>query len=290
MSTSPPLLAAPTFVTVRGKRYAQYDGGGSGEVVLLLHGWPDDATIWRHQFVSLGEVGYRPVALDWIGHGSSEKIKDVSCYTRRELGLDLVELIDRLGGRVHLVAHDYGAVVAWQFASDFPDRLVSFQALSIGHPAAILRYPSLSGFLKNWFLIYNALPFAVAGYRAFDAAFFRWAMRHHPDRDHVVARFMEELDPFYIRVWERANPLSDFISQYQFAPWSGIPKVAVPTQGLWGTRDEYATRIQMEKSARLINGDWNFTALPDLGHWSMLQDPARVTEQLLAWTEAYPTR
>ncbi|HEY8412462.1 MAG TPA: alpha/beta fold hydrolase, partial [Pyrinomonadaceae bacterium] len=45
---------------------------GRGPDVLLVHGFPDDHTVWRNQIPALVDAGYRVIALDTRGCGESE--------------------------------------------------------------------------------------------------------------------------------------------------------------------------------------------------------------------------
>ncbi|MFP4439559.1 MAG: alpha/beta fold hydrolase [Chloroflexaceae bacterium] len=269
---------------IRGHTYRGFDAGDGHETILFLHGWPDNQSVFRHQYDHFRRKGYRVVRFDWIGHGASDKPSALAHYTIEALANDLAELIARRAlGPVHCVAHDYGAVVAWHFVTHYASLLRSYSALSIGHPAAVLRHLSLTGLIKNWFLLFNPLPWAIPLYRMHRGAFFRWAMHQHPDRDHVVQTFLTEPNPFYIQVWEQANPLGSLIRTYGLKRLRQIPRVRVPTLGLWGARDAYAVRGQMEHSQHLVAAPWRFVPLEKLGHWLQLEAPTVVNAHLEAW-------
>ena len=57
------------LVEVNGARYYVRDSGGEKDSVLLIHGWPDDGNIWRHQVSALLEAGYRVICPDLLGYG-----------------------------------------------------------------------------------------------------------------------------------------------------------------------------------------------------------------------------
>lgn len=271
-------------VSVEGARYAGYDSGGPGPAVLFLHGWPDESSVWRHQYRAAVDAGFRALAVDWIGHGRSERLRDPKRYEVARLSRDLAAVLDaREIETVHCVAHDWGAVAAWQFVTLYPARVLSYCALSIGHTAAIIRTPSLVNLLKSWFLIYNALPFAVPLYKAARGRFFRLAMAQHPDRARVVARFMADPDPYYIQAWELGNPLGPHIRSLLFKPAAVVTPIQVPTLGLWGSRDAYAGEAPMRRSGDYVKGTYRFVCLEQLGHWPQLEDPDRVNAVLLEW-------
>ena len=110
---------------------------GEGPEVLLVHGFPDDHTVWRNQIPALVDAGYRVIALDTRDCGESEVKPREDDYTIDKLVADLVALLDALGiAKVRLVGHDWGALQAWCFAMEHPERLDRLIAMSVGHPAA----------------------------------------------------------------------------------------------------------------------------------------------------------
>src|ERR1700761_237963 len=47
-----------------------YEDTGKGPVVVLLHGFAEDSTVWKHQVAHLA-AHYRVIAPDWPGSGLS---------------------------------------------------------------------------------------------------------------------------------------------------------------------------------------------------------------------------
>jgi pimeloyl-ACP methyl ester carboxylesterase len=95
---------------------------GRGKPVLFLHGW---AGSWRYWVPTMQAVsyGYRAYALDLWGFGDTEKARD---FYSLEHQAELVEdFLRELGviGKVAIVAHGLGALVAVQFALNNPKRV-----------------------------------------------------------------------------------------------------------------------------------------------------------------------
>ena len=110
---------------------------GEGPDVLLVHGFPDDHTVWRHQIPALVAAGYRVIVPDTRGCGDSAIPERTSDYKIEKLVADLVGVLDALGIRkVRLVGHDWGAVQAWHLALWHPERVERYIAMSVGHPRA----------------------------------------------------------------------------------------------------------------------------------------------------------
>ena len=70
------------------------DTGGDGRPVVLIHGWPLSGASWSEQIPALQEAGYRVVAYDRRGFGSSDK--PTSGYGYDDLAEDLKGLIETL--------------------------------------------------------------------------------------------------------------------------------------------------------------------------------------------------
>lgn len=119
------------YATVRGVRL-HYAEAGTGDPVLLQHGWPQHWWLWRHLIPAVAER-YRVIAPDLRGHGWSSKPK--GDYRKDELMRDVIALLDHLGiERVRYVGHDWGAYVGMLASLRHPDRIEKFACLSIPHP------------------------------------------------------------------------------------------------------------------------------------------------------------
>lgn len=105
---------------------------GEGQLVLLLHGFPESWYSWRHQLPALAAAGYHAVAPDMRGYGKSDKPQDISAYNQVEVVNDIIGLIPALGYETAIVfGHDWGAPTAWSTALHHPDRVTAVGALSV---------------------------------------------------------------------------------------------------------------------------------------------------------------
>ena len=119
---------------------ARMAGPDDGEVVLLLHGFPQTSHEWRHQLRGLGEAGYRAVAPDQRGYSPGARPEAIKDYEIPRLVEDIVGIADAVGAdRFHLVGHDWGAIVAWAVAVDAPDRVITVNPVSVPHLDAFAR-------------------------------------------------------------------------------------------------------------------------------------------------------
>ncbi|WP_206169914.1 alpha/beta hydrolase [Sphingorhabdus sp. YGSMI21] len=104
------------FADVHGVRL-HYVEMGEGPLVILVHGFPELWYSWRHQLPTIAKQGFRVVAIDQRGYGSSSKFGQTDQYRLRCMVDDLVGLIEVLGETsATLIGHDWGAAVAWTAA------------------------------------------------------------------------------------------------------------------------------------------------------------------------------
>jgi pimeloyl-ACP methyl ester carboxylesterase len=132
---------------------------GDGPLVLLCHGWPELSYSWRHQIEALAAAGFRDAAPDMRGFGQSSAPPDISAYSIFDSVGDMVALVAALGAsKAAIVAHDWGAPVAWHAALFRPDLFSAAAGLSVpppvrgrGRPLDTLRANGVSDFYWQYF-------------------------------------------------------------------------------------------------------------------------------------------
>ena len=104
----------------------RYVEQGTGDPVVLVHGFTNTAEIWSASGIMQDlSRNYRVIAFDMRGHGKSDKPHDPAKYGR-EMGLDVVRLLDHLGiRRAHVVGYSLGGHVTSQLMTLRPDRFLS---------------------------------------------------------------------------------------------------------------------------------------------------------------------
>ena len=150
-------------VRANGLRFAAYEqGDAKAPLVLCLHGFPDHARSFRHQFEPLVAAGYRVVAPYMRGYAPTERPADAN-YQTAALGRDVVGLIDALGAeRAVVFGHDWGAIAAYSAALLAPQRLSKLVVATVPYGIAfITRFLSDYEQLKrSWYIYFFQSPIA----------------------------------------------------------------------------------------------------------------------------------
>ncbi|MBI5516911.1 MAG: alpha/beta hydrolase [Deltaproteobacteria bacterium] len=129
-------MSASRFVVANGLQH-HLRVWGEGEPVLLLHGYLDLAASFERVGLGLAAAGWQVLALDFRGHGETDRAPEGSYYHFPDYLADVVGVLDALGvPAVRVVAHSMGGSVATMLAGAFPERVTALALLEgIGPPA-----------------------------------------------------------------------------------------------------------------------------------------------------------
>jgi pimeloyl-ACP methyl ester carboxylesterase len=258
-------------------------GPDDGEVVVLLHGWPQDRSAWREVTDHLTAEGLRVLAPDQRGYSPGARPSGTAAYRMSQLVGDVLALVDASGHlRVHLVGHDWGGAVAWAFAERHPDRLSSLTVVSTPHHRAMawaLRHGDQAR--KSWYMLAFQLPLlpeAVLRRRLPEVL--RRSGLPEQDVTRYVARFREPGAAGGGLAWYRAlrpRP-SSFLRRRPARP--APSPISVPTTYLWGWRDPALGRAAAERTGQCVGADYRFVEV-DAGHWLPETHAAEVAAAVL---------
>ncbi len=151
-----PTVVGVTHRTVQvGDLAVHVAEAGSGEPLVLLHGWPQHWYCW-HRVVPLLADRYRLVMPDLRGHGWTDA--PAGGYDKEQLATDLLGLLDALElPRVGLVGHDWGGWTGFLACLRAPERFRGFLALGIVPP---FQRPTVGKALQGWRMTYQ-VPLAT---------------------------------------------------------------------------------------------------------------------------------
>ncbi|NLG23677.1 MAG: alpha/beta fold hydrolase [Actinomycetales bacterium] len=255
-------------------------GPADGEVVVLLHGFPQDATTWGRVAPLLHRAGLRTLAPHQRGYSPGARPRRVSAYSLRELVDDVVAVVDGAGAdRVHLVGHDWGGGVAWAVAQRHPDRVASLVVLSTPHPAALLWAIRHAGQLRHsWYMLVFQLPIlpeVLLGRLLRSGALERWGVPAVDSRRYAARLGCAAA---------LRGPLNWYRAAFRQSLRRGIPgdaTVTVPTTYVWGAQDPFLGRVAAERTGRHVTGDYRFLEA-DADHWLPEREPELVAREILA--------
>ncbi|MBN1584106.1 MAG: alpha/beta hydrolase [Anaerolineae bacterium] len=287
---APGIGAKSVFLKTGDNRFhAIVAGPEGGPLVVLLHGFPEHWYSWRSQIPVLAKAGYRIVAPDQRGYNRSDKPTGVQAYRGDKLTADVMGIIHILGyDQAVIVGHDWGGVVAWRFAMDYPQAIKRLIVMNAPHPQAYQR-EIRAGWRqrrKSWYVLFFQLPLVPEALMRLSPLktaqfFFRGtAVRTaaFSDRDlGVMAVALAQPGAMTATInWYRAamrhpspNPVRD---------------IDVPTLLIWGEDDVALDKALTTNLERWVS-DLQVHAIPSCGHWVQNEASDEVNETLLAFFE-----
>lgn len=129
--------------------------GGSGPVVLLLHGFPQMHVTWRFIAPALAQ-NYTVIVPDLPGYGKSRILRDGPRWTKRRVASALCDLMTTLGHNTFaVVGHDRGARVGYRLALDHAERVKSYTSVTVIPTLDAWKNADMAFGLKNfhWYML-----------------------------------------------------------------------------------------------------------------------------------------
>lgn len=252
-------------------------GPDDGDAVVLLHGFPQRSTCWREVEPRLHEAGLRTFAPDQRGYSPGARPFGRWNYRVPTLVEDVVALVEKAGGPVHVVGHDWGAIVAWALTASRPDLVTTLTAVSVPHPAAMTKaMVSSDQALRSWYFALFGLPFLVDAIGKVRPELLQDSLRRTRMDDEQLARFRTEvvddgaLSPAL--GWYRALPID--LLDPRPAAWKR--RVTVPTTYVWSSGDTAISRSAAERCV-----DFRHVELDDVSHWVPEEAPEALSRAVL---------
>jgi len=252
--------------------------------LVLVHGYPDNATKWEGVAACLSQR-FHVVAYDVRGAGASFTPKGgARAYALARLCTDFKAVIDAVSPHrpVHLVAHDWGSIQAWEFATEpaLQGRIASYTSMSgpcldhVGHwfrdrlrkPTPAHLGQALHQLLKSWYIYFFHLPLLP------ELTWKTWLGRHW----HRVLGWLEgvQAEPRATQVRDGANGVGLYRANFIPALWKPRERVAhAPVQVLVPTGDHYVSPALSADLRRWVPRLWRRELAG--GHWLTLQHPER---------------
>ena len=280
---------APAMPHVEGveHRYAQVNGfrmhyaeAGSGDPVILQHGWPQHWYAWRGQIPALAER-YRVIVPDLRGYGWSEAPR--SGYEKAQFAADVLGLMDELGiERARYAGHDWGAAAGYILATDHPDRLERAVTMCVPPPWRNGPPPPPLLLMLTYQSVLSTPVVGAAAMRSGMATRMLKAGRS-------VGEWSEQELAIYEGPWREPGHDNAAVQTYRTFLTKELPaqirgsfagkRLGVPTLVVMGERELLRKGLQPEVYEK--KGDDVRTAFVDSNHWVLDERPEDVARLLL---------
>ena len=254
--------------------------GQSGPALLMVHGIPTNARLWRHTQALLKDR-YQTHAMDMVGYGQSSMPLDKFKHTLSNQAEAIKGVIDGLGlkGQVILVGHDHGGGACQVFASKYCDYI---SRLILINPVAWDYWPVLEVEAFNGLVGADDATLGMGMAQA--AAAFPGLLR--TGSFDKIAFTDKNVKENYLSPWARGPGLTGFKSLVHVCTEPGNSetlgvdhsKITCPTMVCWGLHDAW---MPVESGRRLkaaISGPTRFEVIERAGHYVPEDRPEAVAD------------
>ena len=317
----------PVMVATNGIQLAIYEEKPRGSAypfpVILVHGMPELAYSWRHQFAPLADAGFHVLAPDIRGVGKSDSPPDKEDYTLTTRLADLVGMLDHFGyEKAIFVGHDFGGAIIWGMGLYHPDRVAGLVAMNSPFLDMPLNPVELYEILygpKNYFAYFQTRE-CEDKFNEDPARTFRFYMRKDTGQGTNLSRSKRH-DPESMAhvhwihddesTWpgELISPekelqiYADSYRQHGFGPalnWyrclpldyenqkkafpDGLPRIKQPVLAMGGDLDFIASHVFYDNLDEYCD-DWEKVVIPRCGHWAQQEQPEAVNRALVHWLQ-----
>lgn len=274
-----PELGSHEFVTL-GDVSLHYVSAGSRDkpLLLLLHGFPDFWFSWKYQILDL-KKDFWVVVPDLRGYGQSSKPSSVDEYQISKLIGDVHGLVKSLGReKVVIVGHDWGAPIAWSFATKHEDMLKKLIIINGPHPVAMQRqlHNSIEQIFKSWYFIAFQLPCVPE---------LSLTINDMQSIDKLHAVYSNEERQAFKYTFGKQGALTGPINYYRasFGKRPGVGfhfrRLKIPVLIVWGRRDLALTEGIAVLSLDYASGG-RVEYVSDAGHWVHRERPEIVNSHI----------
>ncbi|WP_422002193.1 alpha/beta fold hydrolase [Reyranella sp.] len=274
-----------------------YEEQGSGEPVILLHGFPYDVRAYDEVAPPLARDGCRVLVPYLRGYGPTRFLSPATPRSGEQaaLGHDLLQFMDALGlGRATLAGYDWGGRAACIVAALHPGRvrgLVSATGYNIQNIAASGDPAPAAQEHRFWYQYYFHTERGRAG-----------LTRNRRDICRLLWQLWSPEWRFDSTTFERSAPSfdnPDFVEvviqsyrhRYGYAPGdpalldieaalAGQPTIGVPTINLHGGHDGVGPAPASDTQAKHFTGSYERRLLPGIGHNVPQEAPAETVQAI----------
>jgi epoxide hydrolase 4 len=246
-------------------------GPEDGELVILLHGFPEFWYGWSEQIPALVRAGFRVWAVDQRGYNLSEKPKGVEAYRLNMLTADIAGLIAASGReQVYLVGHDWGALVAWTVAIRYPQLLKKLIIINVPHPGVFKQMlrTNPQQMLRSIYAGFFQLPILPESLLMFGDGL---GAARALIMTALPGTFTDADIAQYTRAWQQPGAMTSMLNWYRASVQHAedvpdLERITVPTLMIWGAKDPALIRANAQPSIDLCE-DGRLVFFEEATHW-----------------------
>lgn len=256
---------------------------GQGPLVVLLHGFPDYWYTWRKQMPELAKH-FQVVAVDMRGYNESDQPEGVENYKTEKLVADVAAVVKHFGAeKATIVGHDWGGMVAWNFAMMHPEMIDRLVVLNLPHPKCLMRELATNPQQQKNSQYARAFQQPDASKMVMVDQLVTWVADPEDRKTYVEAMKKSSLEGMlnYYKANYPREPYTD-------DPNIQFPKVRVPVLMIHGLKDWALLPGALNDTWKYLDNTLTLITIPESGHFVQQDAADQVTDALVTWLVQKP--
>lgn len=264
------------MLAIHNMEIAYYEQG-EGEVIFLLHGWPQTSYVWRKVMPKLAKK-HRVIAVDLPGLGASSSTNN---YSTRNIAMIIDEFAKKLQiGKFHLVGHDVGSWVAVAYAIKFQHKLNTLTVIDAGIPGlmvpTIFQPENANKIWQFYFHSVDEMPeFLTKGK---EKEYLSW---YFTKKSHVKTAINEQDLEIYYSAYKAEGRMKNGFEYYRAFNESSVQirefnsTLKLPAIAIGG---QYAMADQVGFALKKIASNVRIETIDSCGHYVPEEQPEKLVE------------
>ena len=245
---------------------------GSGPVVVLLHAFPCDRSMWDGQVAGMVDAGWRVMAADLPGFGDSPLLTEPPSLTA-VVEVLVASLLERSVDRCVLVGLSVGGYLIMEWLRRHPEMIAGVvlcdtKASADSNEAAAGRLEMAAAVERD-----PTSSSSTLRERLLPVIFGETTRSSRPDVVDVVATWMDAAEPASVAWYQRAMAARpDSIAT--------LSEAEMPALVLWGEEDVMAPEVEQDAMVAALR-DARLAVITKSGHLSAVENPSIVTREVV---------
>lgn len=263
-----------------------YVRGGSGEPVVLIHGFTDTSHMWGPILAELGK-NYTVITPDLPGLGGSSFLPGGQ-YDMKTVAQHIHALVKQLGyTRIRLVGHDIGMMAAYAYAAQYPQEVQKLVLMDAPIPGIGDAWDKAYSNPALWHFHFVFSPIALKLVEGHERTFLDHFWISFSGDPNAVA-ISEEDRRFYTAAYSKKGAMEAGLGYFKAFPIDAednrtflkAGKLPMPVQVIEGER---AMGGLLTTQANEVASDVHSLVLKGAGHWLMEERPKEVHSAIIGF-------
>jgi pimeloyl-ACP methyl ester carboxylesterase len=253
---------------------------GTGEPIILLHGFPDFWYGWKNVILGLQD-DFQLIVPDTRGINLSDKPEDAENYKIDLLVEDIKELANKLNiAKFTLVGHDWGGAISWAFGTTYPELLKKLVIINAPHPKIFRKkLESNPKQRRSSGYIFQLLkPGGEQSLLKNDMMGLKGAVFGTTRKKNA---FSKEDKERYIEAWSQPNSILCGVNYYRAnrSIEQATGNIDVPTLVIHGMKDIFIRPTVLDGLSEFVK-DLQIVKAEESSHWVMHDEPELVASSI----------